>query len=283
MIPKRIFFYWSGNNLSWMRYMTLYSFRKYNPDWEVVLYLSNNNNTIKTWQGVEEQDFINYNGINYLDKVKELNIKIEKVELPEELGDRFINISPVHESDLFRYYQLSKNGGFYSDMDVIFFRSINEYYNEIKDKFDTVVYQCPDYMAIGFLGASTNNQFYGDLFNYGLNYFDTNNYQSLGVDLIYRMFGGDRAHANVLDRIKQRYNNLSIHSIPTDLVYYFDWTKIDYNFSNSIYVNKFPKESIGYHWFGGSQVSQRYNNLMNEDNFRDYTTTFSVIAKKILE
>jgi len=62
MIPKRMFFYWSGNDLSWMRYMTLYSFRKMNPNWEIILYLSDNVNKIKTWNSGEEQDFLNYTG-----------------------------------------------------------------------------------------------------------------------------------------------------------------------------------------------------------------------------
>lgn len=284
MIPKRIFFYWSGNNLSWMRYMTLYSFRKYNPDWEVILYLSENNNTVKTWQSVEEQDFINYNGINYLDRVAELNIKIEKVELPTELEYLFVNISPVHESDLFRYYQLYKGGGFYCDMDVLFFRSMNPFYETIvNNKIDTVLYQCSEYMAIGFLGSSVDNSFYKDLFEYGINNFSTNDYQSLGVDLIYRRYFGNRFQANVLNNIIRKYPTLHIYSIPSELVYYFDWTKIDYNFTNNVYVNKFPKESIGYHWFGGSRISQNHNNVMNETNFRDFTTTFTAIAKKILD
>jgi hypothetical protein len=264
--------------------MTLYSFRKYNPDWEVVLYLSNNNNTTKTWQGCEEQDFSNYNGINYLSKVEELNIKIEKVEFPEEVRDKFIGISPVHESDLFRYYQLYKSGGFYCDMDVLFFRSIDSFYdNIIRNKIDTVIYQCTGYVAIGFLGASVGNPFYRDLFYFGMNNFNTKDYQSLGVDLIYRMFNGSRAQANILNGIIGNYKNLKVYSIPTELVYFFDWTKIEYNFTNNVYVNKFPKESIGYHWFGGSKISQNHNNMMNEDNFKNYTTTFTAIAKKILE
>jgi hypothetical protein len=284
MIPKRIFFYWSGNNLSWMRYMTLYSFRKYNPDWEVVLYLSDNNNREKTWHSVEEQDFINYNGINYLSRVEELNIKIEKVEFPSELRDKFVNISPVHESDLFRYYQLYKSGGFYCDMDVLFFRSMNPFYEKIvNDNIDTVLYQCPEFLAIGFLGSSVDNPFYRDLFYYGINNFNTLDYQSLGVDLIYKMYHGNRAQAYVINNISKRYPSLKIHSIPSELVYYFDWTKIDYNFTNNVYVNKFPKESIGYHWFGGSKTSQNHNNIMNEENFREFTTTFTAIAKKVLE
>ena len=35
-----MYFYWGGSAMSWMRYMTLYSFRKMNPDWEMVLCLA---------------------------------------------------------------------------------------------------------------------------------------------------------------------------------------------------------------------------------------------------
>jgi glycosyl transferase-like sugar-binding protein len=283
MIPKRIFFYWSGNNLSWMRYMTLYSFRKFNPDWDITLYLSDNNNDVKTWVGTEEQDFLNYKGKNYLSEVEKLNINIKKVILPSEVKKKLINISPVHESDLFRYYELYKNGGFYCDMDVIFFRSMDDYYKTTTDNnIDTVLYQCPMYMAIGFLGSSKNNEYYNHLFQLGVTHFKMDDYQSLGVGLIYGLFGGSKSNAIVLDSIEKRFPQLNIQSIPTSLVYYYDWTKIKYNFNNSIPVEDFPMDSIGYHWFGGSKVSQFYNNRMNENNYMNYKTTFSTIAKKVL-
>ena len=67
------------------------------------------------------------------------------------------------------------------------------------------------------------------------------------------------------------------------LIYFFDWTKIEYNFTNPIYINKFDKESIGYHWFGGSKISQNYNNILNESNFKEHKITFSVIAKTLFK
>lgn len=283
MIPKRIFFYWSGNNLSWMRYMTLFSFRKFNPDWEVVLYLSDNNITTKTWNGTEQQDFFRYNGINYLDKLEELNIKIEKVELPDELKS-IPNISPIHESDLYRYYQLYKTGGFYCDMDVLFFRSMNSFYNTIiENNIDTVVHQCSTHMAIGFLGSSIDNEFYKELFDFGISNFNTSDYQSMGVDLFYKKYNGDRNRSNILPNIISTHPNLNVYNIPISLIYFFDWTKISYNYENLVYVNKFDKESIGYHWFGGSELSQKYNNILTEDNYRDHNTTFSAICRNILK
>ena len=111
--------------------MTLYSFRKMNPDWEIVLYISSNDIKNKGWKSYENQDYHQYKGDNYFNKLKDLNIKIEKAEFPKEIQEKLKNISPIHESDLFRYYQLYLNGGFYCDMDVLFFKPIDNFYNTI--------------------------------------------------------------------------------------------------------------------------------------------------------
>lgn len=283
MIPKRMFFYWSGNNLSWMRYMTLYSFRKFNSDWEIILYLSNNNNTTKTWSGVEQQDFLNYNGKNYLDEVEKLNIKIEDVVLPDDIKNNFPNISPIHESDIFRYYQLHKSGGFYCDMDVLFFESMDDFYNNIvKNDIDLLIHQNKMYLTIGFLGSSEGNEYYKDIFDFAIKNFNMDDYQSLGVDTIYKMYGGSRQRPIVIDKIISRYPTSNIYNLSDSLIYHFDWTHIEYNFNNRVGIDNYPDESIGYHWFGGSKISQHYNNIMNENNYDDYDTTFSEITKKII-
>jgi hypothetical protein len=248
----------------------------------MILYLSDNNINSKTWNGTEKQDFFSYQGINYLNKIKDLNIIIEKVELPETM--KLNNLSPIHESDLYRYYLLYSKGGFYCDMDVLFFRSIDSFYqNIIRNNIDTILYQCSTYVAIGFLGSSINNTFYKDLFEFGIKNFNSNDYQSMGVDLFYSRYGGHRRNPFIITNIMSRNPNLNIQSISSELIYHFDWTKISYNFSNMVYPNNFPKESIGYHWYGGSEISQYHNNIMNENNYREFSNTFSAIAKKILE
>ena len=280
MIPKRIFFYWSGDNMSWMRYMTLYSFRKFNPDWEMVLYISDNNNK-KNWEGPEEQDFNNYTGDNYIDKIKDLDIEIKNVEFPDNVKNLLINASPVHESDIFRYYELYNNGGIYCDMDVLFFRPIEDYYNVIKD-YDTLLHQDNENITIGFLGSSINNQYYKDIYEFAINNINTSNYQSMGVDMIYNLFGGSRTKPQILNRIINKYKNLKICNLPSFLIYKFDWTKIGYNYSNCLNINNFDNDSIGYHWFGGSPISQKYNNVLNEKNYYNYKTTFSELCKNII-
>ena len=285
-IPKRIFFYWGGSNLSWMRYMTLYSFRKMNPDWEVILYVSDNGMKNKGWKSSENQDYYQYKGDNYFNELKDLNIKIEKAEFPEEIQEKLKKISPIHQSDLFRYYQLYLNGGFYCDMDVLFFRPIDYFYNKVVSSgCDTIIYENQKKegtLAIGFLGALINNEYYKNLFEFGVNNYDENDYQSMGVQLIYKMFTGNKYATYILNTIIKKYSNLNFYNLPTTLIYKFDWTQIKYCFTNSLKINDFDYDSIGYHWYGGGVESQKYNSILNEKNYKEHKTTFSTIADEVI-
>lgn len=56
-IPKIASFFWGGGPLSWLRYMTFWSFRKLHPDWEMRLYLRPVAHNQATWHTGEPQDF----------------------------------------------------------------------------------------------------------------------------------------------------------------------------------------------------------------------------------
>lgn len=281
MIPKRMYFYWGGSAMSWMRYMTLYSFRKMNPGWEMVLCVSNNE--IDSWVLPEKQDFLNYNGVDYFDRIPELNVTLENVQFPDGFKDKFKVISPIHESDLYRYYKLYNDGGFYSDMDVLYFRSMDSVYNKISlYKSNTVLYQCTGYVAIGFLGAAKGNLFYKDLMMSAPNMHNYNAYQSYGVELIYKFFGISGNNLLISDRIEKKYSESKVYVIPKPLVYQYDWTAIEYTYKAPLGITSFDINSIGYHWYAGNPISQEFNNLLNENNYTDYKVTFSEIVKEIL-
>lgn len=262
--------------------MTLYSFRKFNPDWEMVLCLSQKNTKVADWNTHEVQDFFNYSGASYFDKLTELNIIIEQVEFPKEFKMSITN--PVHESDLYRYYKLYNDGGFYSDMDILYFRSMSDFYNEvITNNFDTIIHSCPSYAAIGFLGAQKDNIFYKELMMSALSSVANKSYQLFGVELIYKFCGVERTGAGLVgDVIKNKYNNLNIHNIDSCLVYQYDCDNIRTAFDNSFGVNDFDSKAIGYHWYAGSHISQGYNKLLNETNFTNHKITFSELVKGIL-
>jgi len=284
MIPKRMYFFWSGVTLSWMRYMTLYSFRKFNPDWEMVLCLSKSTITEKSWSTPEIQDFCNCGGDNYFERVSELSVQIESVEFPEDFKTNVV--SPIHESDLYRYYKLYNNGGFYSDMDILYFRPINDFYNSLcENNINTVLYHCPSYAAIGFLGSEEGNSFYRDLFNFATGTESVSAYQAFGVGLIYQFCEiekNKKSIHSISEILKSRYSNLNICSIPDFLVYQYDWTNISKAFEKAYTISSFNSKAIGYHWYAGSAISQGYNKLLNENNYKEHKTTFSELVKGIL-
>ena len=281
MIPRRIFFYWDKPYFSWMRYMTLYSFRKMNPDWEMVLCLSEDG---KGWdlRGQHQRDFLSYKGYNYFDKIPELNIIIEKAKFPDVIENKTEAVTPIHYSDLYRYYKLYNSGGFYSDMDVLYFRPMDDIYNEIvQHKVNTVVYACDDYIAIGFLGAEKGNQFYKDLVFSASNLKEDNRWEAYGELLFYRFFGIGNNPLALINSISKRYNNLKVYNIPKSLVYNYDCFEIQKVYTTPLGINSFSPKSIGYHWYGGHPTSQEYNNVLNENNYTDYKITFSEITKEL--
>ena len=115
-IPKRAFFFWGTESLPWVRYLTLETFRKHHPDWEMFLYRL----------PVLQKNTTNYNAVDCWPKVNTLNIKIEEIDIEKQLGVEFPCKFITIYADIFRYIVLWKYGGFYADMDHLFFRSLEQ-------------------------------------------------------------------------------------------------------------------------------------------------------------
>jgi hypothetical protein len=100
------------------------SFHKYNPDWEIVIY--------RTKQRDDELGYNCYvpiyNGKDYFYMIDELSyVQIRTIDV-EEFG---INkdAHSILGSDIFRMNILYREGGVYSDLDVIWLRSMSEFVN----------------------------------------------------------------------------------------------------------------------------------------------------------
>ncbi|MHA1690357.1 MAG: glycosyltransferase [Candidatus Heimdallarchaeaceae archaeon] len=270
MIPKKIFFFWAGKKLSWMRYMTFYSFRKLNPDWSMTLCLCNNDVGQKPWKSREVQDFTNFTGVDYMEKIKALNISIENVTELNELN-------PVHRSDVFRWKHLAENGGFYSDTDILYIKPIDEYYQKAKSA--GVVLCNHSYHSIGFLGCSKSNRFFSEVYKHtlkrlarGIVY--TSRYQSFGNEAVNAVYPPRRGFASECGFPEYKFYNNSM-----SLVYPYKWRDVDkiFNECNSL----LPSDCIGIHWYAGAGISQKMNNLLNEMNYKTHLNTFTYFARKI--
>jgi len=145
MIPKIIYFYWSGNTLPYLRYLTILSFLKYHPEWKIKFLHDNSSEFNKNWISPEhEKKIICTDENNYIDKLMNLS-NVEYVNFNRDkffddiyrITNKYIkkNTSCVHISDILRTYLIYMNGGIWADMDILFTSSIDEY---LKKKYENI-------------------------------------------------------------------------------------------------------------------------------------------------
>ena len=267
MINKRIYFFWGNPVMSWMRYMTLYSFRRMNPDWDMTIYLSEHKQNGKTWRMRNLQDFFFYDGANYINRINDLGLRIKTI-------NKYQDMTPSHASNFFKWDLLANGGGIYADMDILWVKPIDDFYNRIKG-YDVAICQT-NFLSIGLLGSS-GNKFFKDIYENTFKNYDKERYQSAGVENIYDLYNCDKE--NVLDEARKKYPYLWYFNIPMETVYPFNSKQVDEVFSRPVPM---PEKSIGYHWYAGHPTTQKFNNLMNEKNYKKYNTLFSKLCSDIL-
>ena len=268
-VPKKIFFYWGNPVMSWLRYMTLHSFRKLNPDWEMELHVSHIDLRDKCWKDSNEQDFYAYKGKNYLPEVEKLGVTIKECPAFVE------GASPPHNSDLFRWNELATGGGIYSDMDILFVKPIDILYEQIKNyRYGLCIDEEGNYL-IGFMFSSGNNCFFKHVFNSSKLSFNRNVYQSagtVGITRILQDLGVSRVH-----RVRT-YKEGLLH-MNLENVYPFRWNQ-QRDFFHVCHT-ELPKETIGIHWFAGHPEAQAFNNNVNPDTLDSYNNTMSYWLKQL--
>lgn len=253
-INKILHTYWGAEKLSYLRYLTIISFMKYNPDWEVRLYtpikLFKGNNTWATGEQIGK-----YIGKDYMN---ELPIKPIKVDM-ESIG-MSNDIPEVHKSDILRYFLLLSYGGVWSDMDIIYTKPLI-----ISSDIEHIVCKHPTqhYFSIGLIGSIKGSKMFKALLDKAY---------ITATDTDYQVYGN------------QIWNGLKIipktWNIPMNLVYYLDSTMTPKIFEDNV---KLPKESIGLHWYAGSPISSKWENRLTPDNYMDYDNTICNTIKQVMD
>jgi len=267
--------------------MTLFSFRKMNPDWQMDLYC--NEKTVLTPELTPDfikagrrQDFWFYEGLDYFSKIKELNINIIKWNTEEVELNRFKNITPSGKSNLFKWYQLYKNGGIYSDMDILFFKPIDELYNQWNKENINVVICQTKYISIGLMASTSENDFFKDIFYNTFKFEKHYAYQAYGVLNVYDLYKSYGCYGQkILPFAIEKYPHLKFFNLPMDVVYHYNNKNIGDCFHQNCAINitDFPENAIGYHWYAGGGVAQKFNNLLNHNNYLNYNYLFCKLCK----
>lgn len=268
-IPKRMFFYWGARDLPFLRYMSVYSFQKLNPDWEVKYYMPIKVSRHQPWPDKQFESRKN-RCKDYTNYLSRLNIKptifdFEAIGLSNDLNE-------IHKSDLLRYELLAQQGGAWADMDILFTKPMDQllcnkqksaatafYYHGREDGVDT---GNPKNHAIGFLMSSSNNKYFTDVAKVAKQNFlakkrARKGYQCVGADLLNRHFP--------LDQIRKHYPGTV--SVGKEAVYAINDLSTIYDVSD---FSLLTDNSIGIHWYGGCERVKQMLLGVTHTNYRDY-------------
>ncbi len=274
-IPKIAYFYWGNAQLPYLRYLSILSFRKWNPDWEVNLYLPS-----KLYAGalVNTSKDYKFTGKDYSSYLKGLNINIKTMNIPfieekcKDLEGACGSKQEVYKSDFLRWYLLSTIGGLWSDMDIMYFKSMeNLAINKPENKkTNTVISLHPEYgHSVGFLLSSVNNEYYKYVLKKAKENFAPQHYQSIGVDLLFPFPS--------VYSIEKKFKTIKVKDIPIKTVYAYDVRNIKkiYNTNN---MGRYGEDSIGLHWYAGHEMTTKY---LNEIHHMNYNYCDNVLCKTI--
>ena len=270
-IPKIAHFYWGNKTLPYLRYLTVFSFAKHNPDWEIRFYYPKSEHMQKV-SPVPEHTY-QFTGKDYYDELRKLPVKFIGVDF--RLLNLSNELSEVHKSDFLRWHLLSIVGGLWSDMDIIYFKPMTSISINTSEhtELNTVVSLHHKYPhSVGFMLSSPDNGYYRYIYQKAKANFDSKEYESVGVLLLNPEFP-------TLESIKSRFPNLTVKSISPETVYAYDAHSASvptiYQSSN---MEKYTKDSIGLHWYAGHPLAKKY---IIEVTYTNYSNYNNVLGKTI--
>lgn len=264
MIPLKFGLFWSGARLSYLRFLTFASLRKHHPESEIELYWNKSSNNKITWKS-ERQDFqTKTNGVNYIDLLLTLNIKIIE-------SDLFPTYAPNYQSDFFRWWWLYNNGGFYLDTDQIILKPFNEL--PLNSDFIYSMYKsksCGIYSPVGVIGASKGCPILKQIMEEMTVLYNPKDYNSLGPFMFRDLWEKNKKKWQK-ENVTFNAPSYFFYPVPESMM-------IDDVYNKAIHITG---ESYALHWYGGHNKSQEFNSKFTKGFSLESDDTISILSRKI--
>lgn len=286
MIPNRAMFYWSGGPLSWMRYCSLWSFRRLNPTWEIVLFYGGPHANAETWtDSNEKQDWMGEAPRDYLGEVRLLGVDLKQWHCPAGFSD----LTSVHRNDLCRWGALSKFGGWFFDLDILFVDSMEVLKADVAspppEAFDVAFVPMRDYCPTGFIGAAAGNKFTEACYHAAAGSPQRKRYRSAGSEALLGMTplaGRFSYTARECQRaLQSAFPSTRFWWLRSRVAYPWEWHRSNEIFGADRTVD-YP-ETVAIHWYAGSRYSQRFNRMLTHANYRLHQNTFTSYVRDLEE
>ena len=260
--------------MSFLRYLTVHSFRKYNPDWTIKIHVP----TVvcgsqPSWDSFEQKHSNVSQDFFY--RIMSLGVEIVKHDF-EQYGFKN-DVHEVYKADFIRWKMLAEEGGLWSDADIIYTKPVTDLVENVEENKDVEVVLCayPSRLhAIGFLMSSPNNIFFKHISEMAKEKLDLRNYQSIGCVLF-------NDYYRTKEIIEEAFpvKCLFLHSY---CVYSLNHTAIDFFYNKVVDITKAPPGAVGFHWYAGHPSSQQYENLVTNDNYGAYNNTMKLLIRQAL-
>lgn len=280
-IPKIVHFYWGRTPLSFLRYLSVASFAKFNPDWDIRIYrvVESQKVDCKSWDSGEHNTsvFVKDDYFDWLYKIKNVNI------IDYTFPDNIAHWNDVQKSDYLRVILLYNTGGLWSDFDILYARPIiNLSANHHQNSKYCVLIICHSEKihftghSIGFLGSMAGNTLLHPIMHSIINSCNNDNYQSIGCILW-------NAHLN-LGQIQGA--GRSVINLETDSFYLFNCTTIGNSIGNRsgpIGEGVLGERNIGIHWYAGDVKMGGYCSTIDHTNYHLMGKLYTSIIDHVLD
>jgi hypothetical protein len=266
-IPQVAHFYWGGGPLSYLRFLSVKSFKKQNPEWQVLFHTP-------TVNSLSPQSWVNNITHDFRNQLHTLDVTVITHDFDAYGFDNWAH--EVHKSDFLRWRLLATQGGLWSDIDIFYTKPIENLAENTAENCSVDVALCPlrppHKHTVGFMLSSTNNLFYKYIDQLALQNYNKQVYQCMGSDLINHRFESLESFSQLFPNNKFIFlDKKSVYTITSKTIEFF------YQPSNKRHRRS---EIIGYHWFGGHPLSQEFENTLVPETVNNHN---HFLAKVIQE
>ena len=266
MIDLKFGLFWSGCDLSYLRYLTFKSLRHWHPDSTIELYISKGYKADGFKWFVEKQDFQTnqFAQTVSMEDIAALGVEIKEI-------DRFSKYPPNYQSDFFRWWWVKENGGFYLDTDQIILKSFKGL--DRNCDFIYSAYKAPScgiYTPVGVVGASKASEIVQWINQLLPRYYDPNNYNSLGPFMLRSVLTSRKWKDSMYNTGSQLFYPIS-DSCYVPLLYK--------NLQATEGLLDGLREAYALHWFGGHPDSQEFNASYTSDKAASGLDLISTILR----
>jgi hypothetical protein len=259
--------------------MSVYSFRKLNPDWKIKIHVPGALSMIAPTWGSDEQKNAGIENDYWL-RLNDLNVEIVKIP-PFDNFDN--NAHEVHKSDYYRWTLLCGEGGVWSDIDIIYINSMNNMLENVAEEkaIDAGFsrYAENGKYAISFMLASAGNTFFKKIHELSNVHYDASRYQSIGSELINNNWHrpGKLRKQNPANLFLLMDEKCVYPISPSNIPRFFD--PMDDELKNILN----DSNVLGLHWFAGHPKSQQFESEIDESNLGQFDNILSAAIKQITE